>query len=80
VRDEADSEAYGKALAERVVRHAELLERSPYLGAAMPEYADIVLREIYEHPFRILYRVLGDRVQIVTLIHHARLLPRNPLT
>ncbi len=74
------SEVHAQALAERIVRHSELLATSPYLGAGMPEYADIDLREIYEHPYRILYRVLGDRVQIVTLLHHARRLPRTPLT
>lgn len=79
-RELVASEFHAQALAERIVRHTELLSQSPYLGAGMPEYADIDLREIYEHPYRILYRVIGDRVQIVTLIHHARRLPRTPLT
>lgn len=50
----------------------------PLFGAEVPEYADESLRELFEHPFRILYRVEGDDLQIVALVHAARTLPRTP--
>lgn len=72
------SPGYAQAVAERVVRRTESLADYPMLGAEVPEYGEESLREVYEHPYRILYRVDGERVQIVSVVHSARRLPRTP--
>jgi plasmid stabilization system protein ParE len=69
---------YGQALAERIVRKTEFLEAMPLFGAEVLEYADESIRELFEAPFRILYRVSGPDVQIIALVHAARMLPRTP--
>ena len=72
------SSPYAQAVADRIVRKTELLEAQPYLGAEVPEYRDDSLRELFEHPYRILYRLDDDRVQIVAVIHSSRRLPVHP--
>ena len=36
------------------------------------------LREVYEHPYRIVYRVEDDDVEVAAVYHSARRLPRSP--
>jgi toxin ParE1/3/4 len=72
------SPGYAQVLADRIVRRTEALADQPLSGAEVAEYADASIREVYEHPYRILYRVDGDRVQVIAVIHSARRLPRTP--
>lgn len=72
------SPGYALALAARIVARAQQLNANPLLGAEVPEYADPNLREVYEHPYRILYRVAGPDVQIVAVIHSSRRMPTRP--
>jgi len=41
----------------------------------IPEWGDESLREVYVHRYRLMYRVREDRIEILTVIHGARLLP-----
>ncbi|MFO0850862.1 MAG: type II toxin-antitoxin system RelE/ParE family toxin [Gemmataceae bacterium] len=68
----------GSALAGRIARRVSDLERLPLLGGVVPDYSDPALRELIEPPYRIIYRVLDDRLQIIAVIHAARRLPRTP--
>ena len=62
----------------RIYKKTEALELNPYLGAAVQEYSDNNLRELIEPPFRILYRVHQDSVEVVAVIHGRQNLPRTP--
>jgi toxin ParE1/3/4 len=72
------SSGYAQVVADRIVRKTEILAELPLLGAVVPEYEDESLRELFEHPYRILYRVNGDRVQVVAVIHSSRRMPVHP--
>lgn len=69
---------YADALVDRVTRKTADLARFPYFGAEVPEYDDVMLREVSEHPYRIIYRVRLDRVEVVSVVHAARQLPPSP--
>lgn len=45
----------------------------------MPEYAVETLREVPEPPYRIIYRIQADMLQIVTVMHGRQLLPDDLL-
>lgn len=62
-------------MVERIFDHAKLLANRPLLGAVVPEYGDDTLRELLEKPYRIIYRVLPDRVDILAVIHSSRTTP-----
>ena len=70
-----DSAQYAYLFAERVVAVIETIPQQPWLGAVVPEYRQEELRERLFQNYRIVYRVHDDRVEIVAIVHAARLLP-----
>ena len=71
------SPGYAQVLVERIIQRTEYLSGRPYFGAEVPEYADETVGEVFEHPYRIIYRVERDAIQVVALLHAARRLPRT---
>lgn len=69
------SPRYAQGLVDRITRKTEQLAQFPQLGAEVPEYEDESIRELLEHPYRIIYRVREDRVEILSVVHGARQLP-----
>ncbi len=72
------SPGYAQALAERIVARTEGLVAQPLIGAEVSEYGDETIREVFEHPYRILYRLTGPEIQVIAVIHASRRLPRTP--
>jgi toxin ParE1/3/4 len=72
------SPGYAQALAGRIVARTQTLDGQPLIGAEVPEYGDPDVREVFEHPYRILYRVAGPDVQVIGVLHSSRRLPRTP--
>jgi len=71
------SAQYGRGMVERIFDRSEQLADQPRSGAVVPEYEEETLRELFEHPYRIIYRVLEHQVDVVAVIHAARRLPRG---
>ena len=64
---EADGVVRANAVLDRVVEAVSALERFPERGAHPPELLDLGIREyrqVVTFPYRIVYRVLGDRIFI----------------
>jgi plasmid stabilization system protein ParE len=72
-----DSPRFASMFAERIVQFIETIADQPLLGAVVPEYGDQNLRERLFQNYRIVYRVSKKQVELVTLVHAARLLPPN---
>ena len=72
------SPGYAQTLASRIVTRTEALDGQPFFGSEMPDYGDPNIREVFEHPYRILYRVSGLDVQVIGVIHSSRRMPRTP--
>jgi toxin ParE1/3/4 len=70
-----DSPRYASLFVERIVAAIEGLSLHPLLGAIVPEYGMEEIRERLFQNYRIIYRVSSDLVEIVAIIHAARLLP-----
>ena len=66
-----------RGLLERLFYRGESLARCPALGPAMAGYQIQGLREVFESPYRLIYRVVGERVEILTIVHAARRLPKR---
>jgi plasmid stabilization system protein ParE len=43
----------------------------------VPEYQRDDVREILERPYRILYRIKPDRIDVITVMHYRQLLPSD---
>jgi toxin ParE1/3/4 len=72
------SPGYAQALAGRIIDRAAALDGQPHSGAEVPEYGDPDIREVFEHPYRILYRVNGPDIEVIAVLHSSRRLPRTP--
>ena len=48
------------------------LSSFPERGRIVPEFADPSLRELFHHPYRILYRTEPGRVVVIAIIHGSR--------
>jgi addiction module RelE/StbE family toxin len=71
------SPRYAEAMVSRIIDRTEHLPVHPLIGAAVAEYELESLREVLESPYRIVYRALPDRIDVVAVIHAARMLPPN---
>lgn len=70
-----DSPAYARAVSRRVFERAESLTEQPRQGRRVPEYdGSNELREVFIHSWRLIYSVTSEEVQIVAIVHGARLL------
>lgn len=65
------------------VAREELAEIRSYIardsGRLVPELEQPMLREIIVGSYRIVYRVISDQVQILTVVHGARRFPTSEL-
>jgi plasmid stabilization system protein ParE len=73
-----ESPRYAYLFAERIVHFIESILDQPLWGAVVQEYNHPELRERLFQNYRIIYRIREDSsVELVTIIHAARLLPPN---
>ena len=73
------SPGYAQTLAGRIVARADALDGEPRFGAEVTEYGDPNIREVFEHPYRIIYRVDDPPdVQVLAVVHASRRLSRTP--
>jgi plasmid stabilization system protein ParE len=70
-----DSKYYARRMVDRITKRSEQIAFEPLSGRIVPEYQDSNVREIFEGPYRIIYLVLKRRIDVLAVIHGARLLP-----
>ena len=63
---------------EGLVQRIELLRELPEQGRVVPEWYEEGVREILWEPYRVIYEVSSDEVQILTLSHARQQLPDAP--
>jgi addiction module RelE/StbE family toxin len=73
-----DSNIYAFHTVEQIIKTAEGLLRHPRSGRVVPEYERADVREILYNPYRIIYRLSENQVEILSVIHARRLLTDNP--
>ncbi len=62
-------------MVDRLTRRSEQIETFPQSGRIVPEYGARDIREVIERPYRILYRIKEDAVEVLAVVHGAQLLP-----
>lgn len=72
---ERDSPRYAGIVAERLVAAVDRLPRHPLSGCVVPEVGQSTLREVIEPPYRIVYRVRAELLEVVAVVHAARRFP-----
>lgn len=67
-----DSPRYGQIVAEQLFAAVDRLREHPLSGRVVPELGQPTLREVIESPYRIVYRVRSDVLEVLTVVHAAR--------
>lgn len=73
---ERDSSYYARLVAERIVTAVEGFADFPEAGSIVPEFESRFIRERFVHRYRIVHRISGDTIEIVTIVHGSTRLPR----
>ena len=74
-----DSAQFARITTGRLVAAVRRLHEYPLSGRIVPELARSTIREIVHGAYRIVYRVTPDTVQILAVVHAARLFPADEL-
>ena len=73
-----NSPTYAKGVVDRITRRSSQIADSPFSGRMVPEYQLPELRELIEKPYRIIYRIKRNQIDVLAVIHGARLMPDGP--
>ena len=63
---------YAKRMVDRITRRSQQIADFPFSGRKVPEYDIDQIREIIEGPYRIIYHIKPDQIDVVAVIHVAR--------
>jgi plasmid stabilization system protein ParE len=73
------SPRYAEATIQRILDRTDMSSRHPQDGEIVREFGAEDLRELLENPYRILYRILPEQIDIIAIIHAARIMsPDRP--
>ncbi|HEY3567098.1 MAG TPA: type II toxin-antitoxin system RelE/ParE family toxin [Thermoanaerobaculia bacterium] len=73
-----DSSFYAQRMVDRLTRCSQQISDFPRSGRMVPEYEIPDIREVIEKPYRLIYRVKADQIDVIAVVHGARLLPSEP--
>lgn len=68
-----DSPRYGSLIARRLVAAVERVSVFPESGRVVPEIGEPATREVLWRNYRIVYRIVETKVEVVTVFHGAQL-------
>lgn len=63
------SPVYAEQIVDRIAQRFRQAQAFPESGRRVPEAATLDIREFVEFPYRLIYRVRGDAVEVVAIIH-----------
>lgn len=69
-----NSPTYAKRMVDGITRRSEQIAEQPLSGRKVPEYQTEDIRKLIEKPYRIIYRIKADQIDVLAVIHGARLL------
>ena len=69
------SPRYALRMVDRLTRRSQQIGSFPQSGRPVPGKNDKNLREVFEGPYRIIYRIKADQIDVVAVIHGSRKWP-----
>ena len=72
-----DAPFHANGVVDKLTRRSEQLIRHPRSGRMVPQYDDENLREIIVYPYRLIYRLQPDCIDIIAVFHGAQQLPES---
>lgn len=72
-----DAPLVAPQVVERLITRSRQIGEAPYAGRQVPEYRREDLREVLERPYRIIYRIRAERIDVIAVMHYRQLLPSD---
>jgi len=63
------SETYAKRVIDRLTRRSVQISDFPMSGRVVPEFRLDHIREVFEGPYRIIYYIKADCIEVLAVIH-----------
>jgi toxin ParE1/3/4 len=67
-----DSPVYAQRTVDRLTRRSQQVAEFPLSGRMVPEYQKSQVREVIEVPYRIIYYIKSDQIDVLAVIHGAQ--------
>jgi len=67
-----DSAEYAIRTIDRLTRRSQQIGDFPLSGRRVPEYDMDQIREVIDTPYRIIYHIKPDQIDVLAVIHEAR--------
>ena len=71
------SPVYAQQIIDKLIRRSEQSAVFPLSGRMVPEYETQDIREVIEKPYRLIYRVKSEQVDVLAVVHTAQILPNK---
>ena len=71
------SPEYAQRVVDRITRRTQQIRSFPMSGRAVREFNAPQIREIMEGPYRIIYYIKPDQIDVIAVIHGAQQTPWN---
>jgi addiction module RelE/StbE family toxin len=69
------SPEYAQRVVDRLTRRTQQIRSFPLSGRVVPEFNAPQIREVIEGPYRIIYYIKPDRIDVLAVIHGAQQTP-----
>ncbi len=66
-----DSTTYALRTVDRITRKSQQIGTFPLSGRRVPEYDMDQIREVFVGPYRIIYHIKSDQIDVIAVIHGA---------
>jgi len=66
-----DSESYALRMVDRITKRSQQVAAFPLSGRRVPEYDIDQIREVFCGPYRIIYHIKPDQVDVIAVVHSA---------
>ena len=66
-----DSPVYAKRMLDHLTKRSRQIADFPLSGRKVPEYEHDQIREVIEDPYRIIYHLKPEQIDVVAVIHGA---------
>ena len=67
-----NSPAYAKRMVDRLTGRSKQIGVFPLSGRVVPEFEVAQIRELFQRPYRIIYHIRPDSVEIIAVVHVSR--------
>ncbi|MDA0740207.1 MAG: type II toxin-antitoxin system RelE/ParE family toxin [Nitrospirae bacterium] len=66
-----DSKVYALRTVDRITKRTKQIDMFPQSGRQVPEYDVDQIREVFFGPYRIIYHIKADQIDVIAVVHGA---------